>query len=287
MNATEEFLTEAFKEQGLVTEEMVAEILGEAKVLEPALSTGLESLDFMNLLLSRLELSTDEVVGFLAAELQVEPIDLSAVNPSEEITNLLSAENARKYEALPLGTDGISVDLALGDPLDQDAVDMTKAAIARVQELGGELLCGGEQVHPEGCEGGYYMTPAIATAENHWDIVQNETFGPILYIIEVDDLDHAIELHNGVPQGLSSAIFTLNMRYAEKFLSAVGSDCGIANVNIGTSGAEIGGAFGGEKETGGGRESGSDAWKAYMRRQTNTINYSTELPLAQGIKFEF
>ena len=123
MNATEEFLTEAFKEQGLVTEEMVAEILGEAKVLEPALSTGLESLDFMNLLLSRLELSTDEVVGFLAAELQVEPIDLSAVNPSEEITNLLSAENARKYEALPLGTDGISVDLALGDPLDQDAVD--------------------------------------------------------------------------------------------------------------------------------------------------------------------
>jgi type IV pilus assembly protein PilB len=123
MNATEEFLTEAFKEQGLVTEEMVAEILGEAKVLEPALSTGLESLDFMNLLLSRLELSTDEVVGFLAAELQVEPIDLSAVNLSEEITNLLSAENARKYEALPLGTDGISVDLALGDPLDQDAID--------------------------------------------------------------------------------------------------------------------------------------------------------------------
>lgn len=123
MNATEEFLTEAFKEQGLVTEEMVAEILGEAKVLEPALSTGLESLDFMNLLLSRLELSTDEVVGFLAAELQVEPIDLSAVNPSEEITNLLSAENARKYEALPLVTDGISVDLALGDPLDQDAID--------------------------------------------------------------------------------------------------------------------------------------------------------------------
>jgi type IV pilus assembly protein PilB len=123
MNATEEFLTEAFKEQGLVTEEMVAEILGEAKVLEPALSTGLESLDFMNLLLSRLELSTDEVLGFLAAELQVEPIDLSAVNPSEEITNLLSAENARKYEALPLGTDGISVDLALGDPLDQDAID--------------------------------------------------------------------------------------------------------------------------------------------------------------------
>jgi aldehyde dehydrogenase (NAD+) len=130
------------------------------------------------------------------------------------------------------------------------------------------------------------MTPAIATAQNEWSVVQNETFGPLMYIIEIDDLDHAIAIHNDVPQGLSSAIFTLNMRHAEKFLSAIGSDCGIANVNIGTSGAEIGGAFGGEKETGGGRESGSDAWKAYMRRQTNTVNYSTELPLAQGVSFD-
>ena len=174
----------------------------------------------------------------------------------------------------------------MGPLIDQDAVDQTLKAVARVKELGGEILCGGEQVHPEGCEGGTYMTPAIATAENHWDIVQHETFGPILYIIKVDDVDHGIEVNNAVPQGLSSAIFTMNMRHAEKFLSAVGSDCGIANVNIGTSGAEIGGAFGGEKETGGGRESGSDAWKAYMRRQTNTINYGTELPLAQGIEFD-
>lgn len=174
----------------------------------------------------------------------------------------------------------------MGPLIDQDAVDAVHAAIARVKELGGEILCGGEDFQPAGCEGGFYMTPAIATAENHWDVVQNETFGPLLYIIEVDDLEDAIRIHNDVPQGLSSAIFTLNMRMAETFLSAIGSDCGIANVNIGTSGAEIGGAFGGEKETGGGRESGSDAWKAYMRRQTNTVNYGTELPLAQGIEFD-
>ena len=174
----------------------------------------------------------------------------------------------------------------MGPLIDQDAIDNTMRSIAAVQEAGGTLLCGGEQVRPDGCGDGTYMTPAIATAENHWDVVQNETFGPLMYIIEVDDLDDAIAKHNAVPQGLSSAIFTLDMRAAEKFLSAIGSDCGIANVNIGTSGAEIGGAFGGEKETGGGRESGSDAWKAYMRRQTNTVNWSTELPLAQGISFD-
>ena len=133
--------------------------------------------------------------------------------------------------------------------------------------------------------GGHFVVPAIVRAENHYQTVQDETFAPILYLIPIKDLDDAIEKHNAVPQGLSSAIFTLNMRTAERFLSSVGSDCGIANVNIGTSGAEIGGAFGGEKETGGGRESGSDAWKAYMRRQTNTVNWSTELPLAQGIEF--
>ncbi|MEK7755592.1 MAG: aldehyde dehydrogenase family protein, partial [Planctomycetota bacterium] len=132
---------------------------------------------------------------------------------------------------------------------------------------------------------GCYVTPCIAAARNEYKIVQDETFAPILYIITYKSLDEAIALHNGVPQGLSSAIFTRNLLEAERFLSCTGSDCGIANVNIGTSGAEIGGAFGGEKETGGGRESGSDAWKAYMRRQTNTINYTTELPLAQGIKF--
>jgi aldehyde dehydrogenase (NAD+) len=138
-----------------------------------------------------------------------------------------------------------------------------------------------------GYESGCYVQPCIAEVENHWPIVQHETFAPILYIMSYKTIDEAIALQNGVPQGLSSAIMTLNMREAEQFLSHKGSDCGIANVNIGTSGAEIGGAFGGEKETGGGRESGSDAWKAYMRRQTNTINWSTQLPLAQGIRFDF
>ncbi|RZK56909.1 MAG: aldehyde dehydrogenase family protein, partial [Pedobacter sp.] len=133
---------------------------------------------------------------------------------------------------------------------------------------------------------GCYVKPCIAEVKNDFKIVQHETFAPILYLIKYKELDEAIALQNGVPQGLSSAIMTLNLREAEQFLSAGGSDCGIANVNIGTSGAEIGGAFGGEKETGGGRESGSDAWKAYMRRQTNTINYANTLPLAQGIKFD-
>ena len=138
----------------------------------------------------------------------------------------------------------------------------------------------------DGFEPGTYVVPALAEAENHWEIVQEETFAPLLYLMKYKKFEDALQLNNDVPQGLSSAIFTLDMREAELFLSALGSDCGIANVNIGTSGAEIGGAFGGEKDTGGGRESGSDAWKAYMRRQTNTINYSTELPLAQGIKFD-
>lgn len=130
------------------------------------------------------------------------------------------------------------------------------------------------------------MVPTFCEVENHWQIVQDESFVPVLYIMKYETLEEAIHLHNDVPQGLSSSIFTLNMREAQTFISAVGSDCGIANVNIGTSGAEIGGAFGGEKETGGGRESGSDAWKTYMRRQTNTINYGEDLPLAQGIKFD-
>ena len=134
---------------------------------------------------------------------------------------------------------------------------------------------------------GNFVVPTFCEVENHWQIVQDESFVPILYIMKYKTLDEAIRLHNDVPQGLSSSIFTMNMREAQTFISAVGSDCGIANVNIGTSGAEIGGAFGGEKETGGGRESGSDSWKTYMRRQTNTINYGENLPLAQGIKFDF
>jgi len=187
--------------------------------------------------------------------------------------------------------------LKIGDPLDESnhvgpLIDKTavldfKNALKKVVEEGGKIIYGGEVLEGEGYESGCYVKPALVEAENHYHIVQEETFAPILYLIKYSgDLENAIELHNGVVQGLSSAIFTTDLREAEEFLSAKGSDCGIANVNIGTSGAEIGGAFGGEKETGGGRESGSDAWKAYMRRQTNTINYGRELPLAQGIKFE-
>jgi aldehyde dehydrogenase (NAD+) len=156
-----------------------------------------------------------------------------------------------------------------------------------VKEEGGKIIFGGEVLSGKDYESGCYVVPAIVEAENHFKIVQEETFAPILYLIKYKgEVQNAIDLQNGVVQGLSSSIFTIDMRETEEFLSHWGSDCGIANVNIGTSGAEIGGAFGGEKETGGGRESGSDAWKQYMRRQTNTINYGTKLPLAQGIKFD-
>ena len=175
----------------------------------------------------------------------------------------------------------------VGPLIDKDAVKNYLNALEKVKAEGGKILVEGGVLEGEGYESGCYVKPAIAEAENHFEIVQHETFGPILYILKYSgDLENAIAMQNGVRQGLSSAIMTNNLREAERFLSVEGSDCGIANVNIGTSGAEIGGAFGGEKETGGGRESGSDAWKIYMRRQTNTINYTTELPLAQGIKFD-
>nr|WP_287936691.1 aldehyde dehydrogenase family protein [Algoriphagus sp.] len=174
----------------------------------------------------------------------------------------------------------------VGPLIDQDAVKNYLIAIERVKAEGGKAVVEGGVLAGSGFESGCYVKPAIYEAENHFEIVQHETFAPILYLIKYENLQEAIALQNGVPQGLSSAIMTTNMREAEAFLSVAGSDCGIANVNIGTSGAEIGGAFGGEKETGGGRESGSDSWKAYMRRQTNTINYSSQLPLAQGIKFD-
>ncbi len=185
----------------------------------------------------------------------------------------------------------------IGNPLDEDylvgplidnkSVENFRHAIEQVEKEGGKVLFGGEILTGEGFESGTYVVPAIAEAQNHFSIVQEETFAPIVYLIKYQgDIEDAIDIQNDVPQGLSSACFTMNVREAEIFVSYAGSDCGIANVNIGTSGAEIGGAFGGEKDTGGGRESGSDAWKAYMRRQTNTVNYSTELPLAQGIKFE-
>lgn len=175
----------------------------------------------------------------------------------------------------------------VGPLIDKDAVKMYENALKKVIEEGGNLIVEGGVLSGEGYESGCYVKPAIAEAENHFEIVQHETFAPILYLLKYSgSVENAIEIQNGVNQGLSSAIMTNNLREAELFLSQAGSDCGIANVNIGTSGAEIGGAFGGEKETGGGRESGSDAWKIYMRRQTNTINYTTELPLAQGIKFD-
>jgi aldehyde dehydrogenase (NAD+) len=184
----------------------------------------------------------------------------------------------------------------IGDPLDEnnhvgplidkDAVNQYLAALEAVTAQGGTVLVPGGVLEGDGYESGCYVKPAIAEVTNDMQIVQHETFAPILYIMKYDTIEEAVALQNGVVQGLSSAIMTNNLREAELFLSAAGSDCGIANVNIGTSGAEIGGAFGGEKETGGGRESGSDAWKAYMRRQTNTINYGLDLPLAQGIKFD-
>ncbi len=190
------------------------------------------------------------------------------------------------YQQLKVG-DPLDTTNHVGPLIDTDAVKMYNDALEQVKASGGNILVEGGVLSGEGYESGCYVKPAIAEAKNEMQIVQDETFAPILYVMKYSELEEAIAIQNGVKQGLSSAIMTTNMREAERFLSAAGSDCGIANVNIGTSGAEIGGAFGGEKETGGGRESGSDAWKAYMRRQTNTINYSTELPLAQGIKFDF
>lgn len=175
----------------------------------------------------------------------------------------------------------------VGPLIDIHSVNAFTHAVEQVKNEGGEILFGGEVLSGEGYESGNFVVPAIAEAENHFEIVQEETFAPIVYLMKYKNIEDAIQLNNGVPQGLSSSLFSLNMRETELFLSEVGSDCGIANVNSGTSGAEIGGAFGGEKDTGGGRESGSDSWKAYMRRQTNTINYGNELPLAQGIKFAF
>ncbi|MCX7546531.1 aldehyde dehydrogenase family protein [Xanthomarina sp. F1114] len=175
----------------------------------------------------------------------------------------------------------------IGPLIDKDSVNTYLAAIEKAKAEGGNVLVEGGVLEGEGYESGCYVKPAIIEAENHYEIVQHETFAPVLYLMKYSgEVENAIEQQNGVAQGLSSAIMTNEMKEAEKFLSFAGSDCGIANVNIGTSGAEIGGAFGGEKETGGGRESGSDAWKVYMRRQTNTVNYSDELPLAQGIKFD-
>ncbi|MBW0165645.1 MAG: aldehyde dehydrogenase family protein [Sediminibacterium sp. Gen4] len=203
----------------------------------------------------------------------------------ESVYETFKAKLVKAYGQLRIG-DPLDTKNHVGPLIDQDAVQLYLKSIEACKEQGGKFIVEPGVLEGAGYESGCYVKPCIAEAENHFPVVQHETFAPILYLMKYRDLDEAIALQNGVPQGLSSAIMTLNMREAEQFLSHAGSDCGIANVNIGTSGAEIGGAFGGEKETGGGRESGSDAWKAYMRRQTNTINWSTQLPLAQGIQFD-
>ena len=185
------------------------------------------------------------------------------------------------YKQVRIG-DPLDASTLMGPLIDQGAVDDYLSALEKAKSEGAEILCGGKVIDGDG----FFVEPTLVKAKNSFHIVQEETFAPILYIIEYDTLKDALREHNDVPQGLSSSIFTTNMMNSEAFLSHMGSDCGIANVNIGTSGAEIGGAFGGEKDTGGGRESGSDAWKVYMRRQTNTINWGKDLPLAQGIKFE-
>ena len=203
----------------------------------------------------------------------------------ESVYDTFTAKLVNAYGQLRIG-DPLDQNNHVGPLIDTDAVAAYLDSIEKCKAEGGRFVVEGGILTGEAYQSGCYVKPCIAEVKNDFKIVQHETFAPILYLIKYKTLDEAIALQNGVPQGLSSAIMTLNLREAERFLSASGSDCGIANVNIGTSGAEIGGAFGGEKETGGGRESGSDAWKAYMRRQTNTINYSNTLPLAQGIKFD-
>jgi len=199
---------------------------------------------------------------------------------ADEVRNRLLAA----YKSVNVGNP-LDRKTLMGPLIDRASLENVQRSIERVKSEGGEVLYGGEKLDGEKFPGGCYMKPCLATARPDFEIVQEETFGPLAYFMTYRDFDEALAIHNGVSQGLSSSIFTNDMREAEKFLSAAGSDCGIANVNTGTSGAEIGGAFGGEKNTGGGRESGSDAWKNYMRRQTNTINFSRELPLAQGIQF--
>jgi aldehyde dehydrogenase (NAD+) len=203
----------------------------------------------------------------------------------ESVYDEFKTRLAKAYAQLKVGNP-LDETNHVGPLIDKQAVEMYHEALKQAVAQGGKILVEGGSLTGPGYESGCYVKPAIVEVKNDMDIVQNETFAPILYLIKYSTMEEAIGYQNGVVQGLSSAIMTTNMREMETFLSAAGSDCGIANVNIGTSGAEIGGAFGGEKETGGGRESGSDAWKIYMRRQTNTINYGNELPLAQGIKFE-
>nr|WP_216900263.1 aldehyde dehydrogenase family protein [Nocardia alni] len=230
-----------------------------------------------------LELATRGIVFAAAGTAGQRCTSLRRVIAHADVVGPLTDRIVKAYDQLRVGNpldDGVLV----GPLINGQAYTAMQAAIARAIADGGELLCGGERVETD-ADDSYYVRPALIRMPAQTEIVREETFAPILYVLTYENFEDAIALHNGVPQGLSSAVFTQNQREAERFLAADGSDCGIANVNIGTSGAEIGGAFGGEKETGGGRESGSDAWKAYMRRATNTVNYSTDLPLAQGITF--
>ena len=203
----------------------------------------------------------------------------------EDVYDAFKNKLVNAYKQMRIG-DPLNENNHVGPLIDKHAVEMYLNSIEKCKQEGGNFLVEGGQLNGDGYESGCYVKPCVAEAQPNFEIVQHETFAPILYLLKYKTLEEAVAIQNGVPQGLSSAIMTLNLREAEQFLSTAGSDCGIANVNIGTSGAEIGGAFGGEKETGGGRESGSDAWRIYMRRQTNTINYSNKLPLAQGIKFD-
>jgi aldehyde dehydrogenase (NAD+) len=203
----------------------------------------------------------------------------------ETVRDELVDRLARAYASVPIG-DPLAEGTLVGPLIDGAAFDRIGAAVETARADGGEVIVGGDRVLADEAPEAFYAGPVLMTMKGQTEIVRTETFGPLLYVLSYDDLDEAIALHNDVPQGLASSIFTNDVREAERFMAADGSDCGIANVNIGPSGAEIGGAFGGEKETGGGRESGSDAWKGYMRRATNTINYSTSLPLAQGVEFE-
>ena len=202
----------------------------------------------------------------------------------DSVYDTLVGRLKKVYQSVRVG-DPREQGVLVGPLIDAAAFERMQAALSEARELGA-VITGGERLSVEGAEDGYYVRPALVEIGAQTEVVRRETFAPILYVLRYTEFEEAVRLQNDVPQGLSSSLFSLDLREAERFLSAAGSDCGIANINIGTSGAEIGGAFGGEKETGGGRESGSDAWKQYMRRATNTINYGTDLPLAQGVSFE-
>jgi aldehyde dehydrogenase (NAD+) len=231
-----------------------------------------------------LELATRGIVFAAAGTAGQRCTTLRRVIAHEEVAGELTAALAEVYGRLPIG-DPFADGILVGPLINGRAYAGMSCALEQARADGGEVIAGGGRREVGGRPDAFYAEPALVRMPGQTDLVRRETFAPILYLMTYRDLDDAIALHNAVPQGLSSSIFTRDQREAERFLAADGSDCGIVNVNIGTSGAEIGGAFGGEKSTGGGRESGSDAWRAYMRRATNTINYSDELPLAQGVNF--